>query len=82
MLAIAICLDMPDLWHELPHNWIANALSECEGGRLSDRKWLLECGDGFLFDKTARGSFRVPPDFWKKWADLLTHWSRLDDPTA
>jgi len=67
---------------ELPHNWIANALSECEGGRLSDRKWLRECGDGFLFDKTARGSFRVPPDFWKKWADLLTHWSRLDDPTA
>jgi hypothetical protein len=64
---------------ELPHNWIASALRQCNGGRLSDRHFLRRCGDSFLSDKTPRGLFRGTTDFWKKWANLLTHWSRFND---
>jgi Glycosyltransferase len=67
---------------ELPQNWIASALYKCKGGRLSDRKLLRNCGDSFLFDKPARGSFWVPTGFWHKWAKLLTGWSRFNDSTV
>jgi glycosyltransferase involved in cell wall biosynthesis len=74
----------------LPREWIQNALSECVGGRLRDRK--LVRGGSFLVDKT---TFRSAPQqalglvsqksgidltagtrFWQEWADLLTRWSR------
>jgi glycosyltransferase involved in cell wall biosynthesis len=61
---------------ELPHNWIASALRECKGGRLSDRRLLRDCGDSFLFDKTALRSFWVPQRFWRRWSELLKRWSR------
>jgi glycosyltransferase involved in cell wall biosynthesis len=67
---------------ELPHNWIASALGKCKGGRLRDRKLLRNCGDSFLFDKTARGSFWVTTGFWQKWAELLRQWSRFNDSTV
>jgi hypothetical protein len=76
---------------ELPRNWIREALSECVGGRLADRKLLDGRGSSFLVDKT---TFRSAPRrafgritrkigidlnrgarFWKKWADLLLRWS-------
>jgi glycosyltransferase involved in cell wall biosynthesis len=63
---------------DLPHNWIASALRECKGGRLSDRKLLRQCGDSFLFDKAARRSRWTTQGFWQKWSDLLGHWSRDD----
>jgi glycosyltransferase involved in cell wall biosynthesis len=73
----------------LPREWIQNALSECVGGRLRDRK--LVHGGSFLVDKT---TFRSAPQqalglisqksgidlttgtrFWQEWADLLTGWN-------
>ncbi len=73
----------------LPREWIQNALSECVGGRLSDRK--LVRGGSFLVDKT---TFRSAPQqalglvsqksgidlttgtrFWQEWADLLAGWN-------
>jgi hypothetical protein len=77
---------------ELPQNWIHNALSECVGGRLADRKLLDGRGTSFLVDKT---TFRSGPRkalrlmtrktgvdlsagtrFWQEWAKLLLRWSR------
>jgi glycosyltransferase involved in cell wall biosynthesis len=63
---------------ELSRNWIVSALQKCKGGRVSDQKLLGGCGDSFLFDKATRRSFWVPQDFWRKWFDLLEHWSRSD----
>ncbi len=79
---------------ELSRNWIRGALSECEGGRLADRKLLDGRGSSFLVDKT---TFRSAPRkalglitrktgidlstgarFWKEWADLLLRWSCSD----
>jgi len=76
----------------LPREWIQNALSECAGGRLRDRK--LVRGSSFLVDKT---TFRSAPQqalglvsqksgidltagtrFWQEWAELLMRWSRSD----
>ena len=76
----------------LPREWIQNALSECVGGRLRDRK--LVRGSSFLVDKT---TFRSAPQqalglvsqksgidlttgrrFWQEWAELLTRWSSSD----
>src|SRR5437899_2992231 len=76
----------------LPREWIQNALSECVGGRLRDRK--LVRGGSFLFDKT---TFRSAPQralglasqksgidltagmrFWQEWAELLMRWSGSD----
>jgi len=73
----------------LPREWIQNALSECVGGRLRDRK--LARGNSFLVDKT---TFRSAPQqalglvsqksgidltagtrFWQEWAELLMRWS-------
>jgi hypothetical protein len=76
---------------ELPRNWIQDALLECVGGRLADRKMLDGRGTSFLVDKT---TFRSAPRkafglitrntgidlttgrrFWQEWADLLLRWS-------
>ncbi|HJX81297.1 MAG TPA: glycosyltransferase, partial [Candidatus Udaeobacter sp.] len=73
----------------LSREWIQNALSECVGGRLRDRK--LVRGSSFLVDKT---TFRSAPQqalglasqksgidltagtrFWQEWAELLMRWS-------
>jgi hypothetical protein len=73
----------------LPREWIQNALSECVGGRLRDRK--LARDSSFVVDKT---TFRSVPQqalaqlsqksgidltagarFWQEWAELLTRWS-------
>src|SRR6266480_5160836 len=74
----------------LPREWIQNALSECIGGRLRDRK--LAPDSSFILDKT---TFRSVPQqalaqlsqksgidltagarFWQEWAELLVRWSR------
>ena len=73
----------------LPREWIQNALSECVGGRLRDRK--LARGSSFLFDKTTFRSapqqalglvsqksgidLTAGPRFWQEWAELLMRWS-------
>jgi glycosyltransferase involved in cell wall biosynthesis len=76
----------------VPREWIENALSECSGGRLRDRK--LVRGSSFLIDKT---TFRSAPQqalglvsqksgidltvgtrFWQEWAELLMRWSSGD----
>ncbi|HCP92237.1 MAG TPA: hypothetical protein DIT76_09385 [Spartobacteria bacterium] len=77
---------------ELPQSWIEAALRRCEGGRLSDRKLLRECGNSFLLDKAALVSFprktlrlleeKIGIDltkhasFWQEWSELLVRWSR------
>jgi glycosyltransferase involved in cell wall biosynthesis len=79
---------------ELPRNWIQDALSDCVGGRLADRKLLDGRGASFLLDKT---TFRSAPRkalgvmtrktgidltagarFWQEWAELLLRWSCSD----
>jgi glycosyltransferase involved in cell wall biosynthesis len=79
---------------ELPREWIQNALSECEGGRLSSRKLVEQRGGAFFMDKT---TFRSGPQktlgqitqkthidlttgshFWQQWAELLLRWSGTD----
>jgi glycosyltransferase involved in cell wall biosynthesis len=74
----------------LSREWIQNAMSECIGGRVRDRK--LGHGRAFLIDKT---TFRSAPqqalgfvaqksgidltagaNFWQEWAKLLTGWAR------
>jgi hypothetical protein len=76
----------------LPREWIQNALSECVGGRLGDRKLVRD--SSFLVDKT---TFRSAPRqvlglvsqksgidltagtrFWQEWAELLMRWSGSD----
>jgi glycosyltransferase involved in cell wall biosynthesis len=76
---------------ELPREWIQNALAECVGGRLSNRKLVEQLDGSFLLDKT---TFRSAPrktlglinqktridlttgsSFWQQWADLLLRWS-------
>ncbi len=76
---------------ELPREWIQNALAECVGGRLSNRKLVEQLDESFLLDKT---TFRSAPrktlglinqkthidlttgsSFWQQWADLLLRWS-------
>jgi glycosyltransferase involved in cell wall biosynthesis len=79
---------------ELSREWIQNALSECEGGRLSNRKLVEQLGGAFFLDKT---TFRSAPKktlgkitqkthidlttgsrFWQRWAELLLRWSGND----
>jgi glycosyltransferase involved in cell wall biosynthesis len=74
----------------LPREWIQNALSQCVGGRIRDRK----LGGSFVVDKT---TFRSVPQralgrisqksgidltagtrFWQEWAELLMRWSGSD----
>ena len=72
----------------LPREWIQNALSECIGGRLRDRK--LGRDSSFIVDKTTFHS--VPQQalaqlsqksgidltagarFWQEWTELLMRW--------
>ena len=82
---------------ELPREWIDNALSECVGGRLSNRKLVEQRGGAFFLDKT---TFRSGPrktlgqitqkthidlttgsHFWQQWAELLLGWSGSDRKT-
>jgi len=79
---------------ELPRELTQNALAECVGGRVSNRKLLEQVGGSFLLDKT---TFRSAPRkalamvdqkigvdlttgarFWNEWAELLLSWSRSD----
>ena len=79
---------------ELSREWIQNALSECVGGRLSNRKLVEQHGGAFFLDKT---TFRSAPQktlgqitqkthidlttgsrFWQQWAELLLRWSGSD----
>jgi hypothetical protein len=79
---------------ELSREWMQNALSECEGGRLSNRKLVEQLGGAFFLDKT---TFRSAPKktlgkitqkthidlttgsrFWQQWAELLLRWSGND----
>jgi hypothetical protein len=79
---------------ELSREWIQNALSECMGGRLSNRKLVAQLGGAFFLDKT---TFRSAPRktlgqitqkthidlttgsrFWQQWAELLLRWSGSD----
>jgi glycosyltransferase involved in cell wall biosynthesis len=76
----------------LPREWIQNALSNCVGGRLRDRKLVRD--SSFLVDKT---TFRSAPQqalglisqksgidltagsrFWQEWAELLMRWIGSD----
>lgn len=78
----------------LPREWIENALSQCVGGRVRDRKLVRD--DSFLIDKT---TFRSAPQqalglvtqksgidltagarFWQEWAGLLLRWSGEPSP--
>jgi hypothetical protein len=79
---------------ELPREWIHNALSECVGGRLSNRTSVEQLGGAFFLDKT---TFRSAPRktlgqitqkthidlttgsrFWQQWAELLLRWRGND----
>ncbi len=79
---------------ELSREWIQNALSECMGGRLSNRKLVAQLGGAFFLDKT---TFRSAPRktlgqitqkthidlttgsrFWQQWAELLLRWGGSD----
>jgi glycosyltransferase involved in cell wall biosynthesis len=76
---------------ELSQGWIQKALSQCVGGRASNRKLVQQLGNSFLVDKT---TFRSGPRktlghitrkthidlttgsrFWHQWAELLLRWS-------
>jgi glycosyltransferase involved in cell wall biosynthesis len=79
---------------KLTREWIQNALSDCTGGRLSDRKLAEQLDGSFVLDKT---TFRSAPRkllgqitqktridlttgsaFWQQWAKLLLRWSGID----
>ncbi|PYJ71907.1 MAG: hypothetical protein DME76_00360 [Verrucomicrobia bacterium] len=76
---------------ELPREWIRNALAECVGGRVSNRKLLEQVSSSFLLDKTTCRSaprkalamvgqeigidLTAGTRFWQKWAELLLRWS-------
>jgi len=79
---------------KLAREWIQNALSECTGGRLSNRKLVKQLDGSFLLDKT---TFRSAPRktlglitqktridlttgsrFWQQWTELLLRWSSTD----
>jgi glycosyltransferase involved in cell wall biosynthesis len=79
---------------ELPPQWIHNALAECVGGRLSNRKLIEQLDESFLLDKTTfRSASRktlgfinqkthidltTGSCFWQQWANLLLSWSDAD----
>jgi glycosyltransferase involved in cell wall biosynthesis len=83
---------------KLPREWIAAALSECAGGRLSSPKLVEQLDGAFLLDKT---TFRSAPrkmlglitqktdidlttgsTFWQQWSELLLRWSTADRKIA
>jgi hypothetical protein len=69
---------------ELPQAWIRDALSECVGGRVSDRK--IRAGlDGRFVAEPKPGRWRGPFDsgatrtrqrFFQQWSNHLEAWSR------
>jgi glycosyltransferase involved in cell wall biosynthesis len=78
----------------LAREWIRQALSECTGGRLSNRKLVEQLDGSFLLDKT---TFRSGPrktlglitqktgidlttgsPFWQQWTESLLRWSSTD----
>jgi glycosyltransferase involved in cell wall biosynthesis len=77
---------------ELPREWIQNALSECVGGRLSNRELVEQRGAAFFLDKTTFRSalhktlgqitqkthidLTTGSRFWQQWAELLLRWNR------
>ncbi|PYJ46593.1 MAG: hypothetical protein DME85_09910 [Verrucomicrobia bacterium] len=79
---------------ELARDWIQNALPQCVGGRMTDRKLLDQCGRSFLVDKTTfrsasrkalglisqktRIDLTAGQPFWQQWAELLFRWSDSD----
>jgi glycosyltransferase involved in cell wall biosynthesis len=74
----------------LPREWIQNALPQCAGGRVRDRK--LVRGGSFLVDTTTFRSasqqalglisrrsgidLTAGARFWQEWAELLKRWNR------
>lgn len=83
---------------DLPREWIHNALSECVGGRVSNRKLVEQLDGAFVLDKT---TFRSAPRktlgkiaqkihidlttgsrFWQQWAELLVRWSGTNRKSA
>jgi glycosyltransferase involved in cell wall biosynthesis len=79
---------------KLPGDWIQIALSQCTGGRLSNRKLVEQLDGSFLLDRT---TFRSVPrktlglitqktgidlttgsPFWQQWAELLLRWRTAD----
>jgi len=83
---------------KLPREWIEAALSECTGGRLSNRKLVEQLDGAFLLDKT---TFRSAPRkmlglitkktdidlttgsfFWQQWSEFLLRWSTADRKIA
>src|SRR6478736_57946 len=79
---------------ELSHEWIQNALSECVGGRVSNRKLVEQLGGAFFLDKTTFRSaqrktlgriiqkthidWTTGSRFWQQWAQQLLRWSGRD----
>jgi glycosyltransferase involved in cell wall biosynthesis len=79
---------------QLQREWIQNALAECVGGRLNNRKLVEKLDRSFLFDKTTSRSaprkvlgviskktgvdLAAGSAFWQKWAGLLLLWSGAD----
>jgi glycosyltransferase involved in cell wall biosynthesis len=79
---------------ELPREWIQNALSECVGGRVSNRKLVEQLGGAFFLDKTTFRSaqrktlgriiqkthidWTTGSRFWQQWAQQLLRWSGRD----
>jgi len=79
---------------ELSREWIRNGLSQCVGGRLSNRQLAEKFGDAFFVDKTTfrsapkktlgqitqktRIDFTTGARFWHRWAQLLLRWSASD----
>jgi hypothetical protein len=78
----------------LAREWIRQALSECTGGRLGNRKMVEQLDGLFLLDKT---TFRSGPrktlglitqktgidlttgsPFWQQWTESLLRWSSTD----
>jgi len=78
----------------LAREWIRQALSECTGGRLGNRKLVEQLDGSFLLDKT---TFRSGPrktlglitqktgidlttgsPFWQQWTESLLRWSSTD----
>jgi len=79
---------------ELPRDWIQNALSQCVGGRVSNRKLVEQLGGAFFLDKTTFRSaqrktlgriiqkthidWTTGSRFWQQWAQQLLRWSGRD----
>lgn len=79
---------------ELAPAFIRQALKQCAGGRLPDKKMMEELSSSFLFDSTASGNFASGAArrtqaitgfdltgrarLWQEWSQQLRHWNRED----